>query len=233
MQRRDYERLLPLSYPAKQNVALLSFSINSTHCRETYMDSERLELRCFCRGVPCFVDEAAAGISKAREQRKLRSVRLLSYEATWVAVLSSIGSPDSQDNYMDLERLELRYFYRSVPCFLDEAAARISKALKRCEDYDWPRPLWYPSIGVFLMCFSTNSSNSSDRYMDSEMLQLCYFFRSSLFVIGDEAAAGIGRTRKQCLHQDRSWPLSYPAIDVILMCLRIDSSDSCVNIMGS
>ncbi|KAH7938627.1 hypothetical protein HPB51_028856 [Rhipicephalus microplus] len=69
--------------------------------------------------------------------------------------------------------------------------------------------------------------------MDSERLELCYFCRSSPFVIGDGAASGIGRARKQCLDHDRSWPPSHPAIDVILMCLRIDSSDSCVNIMGS
>nr|XP_037291098.1 ras-like GTP-binding protein rhoA [Rhipicephalus microplus] len=66
-----------------------------------------------------------------------------------------------------------------------------------------------------------------------ERLELCYFFRSSPFIIGDGAASGIGRARKQCLDHDRSWPPSQPAIDVISMCLRIDSSDSCVNIMVS
>ncbi|KAL1432354.1 hypothetical protein MTO96_013119 [Rhipicephalus appendiculatus] len=215
-QREDYDRLRPLSYPAPRR---------------------RPHVRHFCRSAPFVLgDEAPTGIGKARKQREdYDRLRPLSYPAPDVVLMCfSIDSPDSLENYMETEGLQVRHFCRSAPFVLgDEAPTGIGKARKQREDYDRLRPLSYPAPDVVLMCFSIDSPDSLENYMESEGLQVRHFCRSAPFVLGDEAPTSIGKARKQREDYDRLRPLSYPATDVDLICFSIDSPDSLENYMES
>ncbi|XP_075732712.1 uncharacterized protein LOC142775247 [Rhipicephalus microplus] len=131
---KEYGLLRPLSYPARV-VVLTYFSIDSADSRQKYIDSERLDLRGFCRTTSFVEHEAAAEVGEARMQceeydhvaatlvpsnkpaavgqaRMQREdydrLRPLSYPAASVALMSfSIDPPESRENYMVSDRLQL------------------------------------------------------------------------------------------------------------------------------
>nr|XP_037284004.1 rho-related protein racG-like [Rhipicephalus microplus] len=98
--------------------------------------------------------------------------------------------------------------------------------------YDRLRPMSSPATSVAFVSFSIDSPDSHVNYMDSGRLKLHCFCRGTTFHV-DEAAVGVGKTRKQREDYDRLRPLSYPAASVALVCFSIDSPDSRKNNMGS
>ncbi|KAH7964211.1 hypothetical protein HPB51_027551 [Rhipicephalus microplus] len=119
MQRKEYDQLRPVSYPALC-VALMSFSTDPPDCLENYMNSERLKLRHFIRSVLCLVDKAAAEIVKARKTCQYDDQSsLLSHSAIDVILMCfSIDSSDSLDNYTVSDKRQVRRFFGSAPVYV-------------------------------------------------------------------------------------------------------------------
>ncbi|XP_075732514.1 rho-related protein rac1A-like [Rhipicephalus microplus] len=99
-------------------------------------------------------------------------------------------------------------------------------------EYDRLWPLSSPATSAPFVSLSIDSPDSHVNYRDSGRLELHCFCRGTTFHV-DEAAVGVGKTRKQREDYDRLRPLSYPAASVALVCFSIDSQYSRENNMGS